>query len=120
MADTVIPTIMDIAGDHGWPGGEMPDTVIEALGILAGYISAGADPEVIADAVAEWLEAHPEATTTVQDGTITLAKLSPDLVATDEEGILLIDELADVIAAAHDAGMITDAQGIRMIDDILL
>lgn len=120
MADTVIPTIMDIASDHGWPGGEMPETVIEALGILAGYISAGADPEVIADAVAEWLEAHPEATTTVQDGTITLAKLSPDLVATDEEGILLIDAIEDTIVDAYDAGAITDAQGVLMIDNILL
>ena len=83
MADTVIPTIMDIAGDHGWPGGEMPDTVIEALGILAGYIGGGGgvDPAVIEQAVADWLDAHPEATTTVADGSITAAKFASDVFA---------------------------------------
>ena len=33
----------------------------------------------VGDAVAAWLTAHPEATTTVQDGTITRAKLDADL-----------------------------------------
>ena len=28
--------------------------------------------------VADWLEAHPEATTTVEDGSITFAKLASD------------------------------------------
>lgn len=82
MAETVIPTIMEIAGDHGWPGGEMPDTVIEALGVLAGYIGGGGgdvDPEVIEQAVYDWLDAHPEATTTVADGSITAAKFASDV-----------------------------------------
>ena len=116
MADTVIETIMDMVGDAT----EYPETVIEALLLLKGAIDAATDAEAITKAVSEWLEAHPEATTTVEDGSITLAKLSTDLVATDEDGIRLIDELADVIADAHDAGVITDAQGVRMIDDILL
>lgn len=80
MADTVIPTIMDIAGDHGWPGGEMPKTVIEALGVLAGYIGGGdVDPAVIEAAVRDWLDDHPEATTTVADGSITTAKFASDV-----------------------------------------
>lgn len=33
----------------------------------------------VADAVNDWLEAHPEATTTVQDGAVTEAKLATDL-----------------------------------------
>lgn len=90
MADTVVPTIMGIAADHGWPGGEMPDTVIEALGILAGYIGS-MDPEDIARAVDEWLDDHPEAVTTVEDGSITAAKFADGvfLKLTDSD----IDEL---------------------------
>ena len=38
------------------------------------------DPAVIAQAVDEWLDEHPEATTTIEDGSITEAKLSDDLV----------------------------------------
>lgn len=37
------------------------------------------DPEEIASAVTDWLEAHPEATTTVQDSSISRAKLDSDL-----------------------------------------
>lgn len=95
MADTVIPTIMDIAGDHGWPGGEMPKTVIEALGVLARYIGGGGDvdPAIIEAAVADWHDAHPEATTTVADGSITAAKFAPDVfVVLDNDDI---DELFD-------------------------
>ena len=35
--------------------------------------------EQVADAVTDWLEDHPEATTTVQDGSITIDKLSNDV-----------------------------------------
>lgn len=37
--------------------------------------------EQTAEAVTEWLNAHPEATTTVQDGSITEAKLNSSLIA---------------------------------------
>ena len=37
------------------------------------------DPNIIYTAVNQWLEDHPEATTTVQDGSITPAKLDPEL-----------------------------------------
>jgi len=40
------------------------------------YGAGGADPEVIEQAVTDWLDDHPEATTTVADGSITLAKLN--------------------------------------------
>lgn len=35
--------------------------------------------EQIGDAVSDWLEDHPEATTTVEDGSVTMAKLSPEV-----------------------------------------
>ena len=39
------------------------------------------DPEDVADAVDDWLDEHPEATTTVQDGSITKAKLADSLAS---------------------------------------
>ena len=39
-------------------------------------MGGGADPAVIEAKVEEWLDAHPEATTTVQDGAITNAKIA--------------------------------------------
>ena len=37
------------------------------------------DPEVVEQAVSDWLDDHPEATTTVEDGSITKAKLASAL-----------------------------------------
>lgn len=44
-----------------------------------------ADPAKIATAVENWLDDHPEATTTVQDGSITKAKLDSNLSQTMDE-----------------------------------
>lgn len=46
---------------------------------------ATVDPEAIEESVDNWLDDHPEATTTVEDGSITSAKLNDDLVATVAE-----------------------------------
>lgn len=46
---------------------------------------ATVDPVAIEDSVFDWLDDHPEATTTVQDGSITAAKLNAELVATVAE-----------------------------------
>lgn len=43
--------------------------------------AGGADPEVIEQAVTDWLDDHPEATTTVQDGSLTEAKFEADTLA---------------------------------------
>ena len=66
------------------------------MGIVAGLIKAlapGVDPEVIEQAVTDWLDEHPEATTTVQDGSITEAKLAQDVLAELGE----IEELKEAI-----------------------
>lgn len=52
------------------------------IGTTVGLIKALApkpDAESIAEAVGDWLDDHPEATTTVEDGTITRAKLASGL-----------------------------------------
>lgn len=66
------------------------------IGIVIGLIKAlapGVDPEVIEQAVQDWLDEHPEATTTVQDGSITEAKLAQDVLADLAE----IEELKEAI-----------------------
>ena len=50
------------------------------------------NPEDIAEAVDDWLDEHPEATTTVEDGSITRAKLADTLKAdTDAVGADFVD-----------------------------
>ena len=51
------------------------------LKVLEGLQAISSDPEAIKEAVEAWLDAHPEATTTVADGSITKAKLFADLIA---------------------------------------
>lgn len=65
------------------------------LGTVVALIKSmsGADPAVIEEAVQDWLDDHPEATTTVQDGSITEAKLAQDVLAELGE----IDELKEAI-----------------------
>lgn len=46
---------------------------------------ATVDPVAIKTSVEGWLAVHPEATTTVQDGAITTAKLNSSAVATVAE-----------------------------------
>lgn len=61
-------------------------------GMTVGLINAlmdPADPAVITEAVEGWLDDHPEATTTVEDGSITKAKLDSNLAgAIDDVGDL--------------------------------
>lgn len=86
MADqTAIGVLNDmidtLAGEHV----EIPETIVPALLVLSGYISnLGGDIE---EAVANYLDAHPEATTTVQDGSITARKFADGVFTalTDEQ-----------------------------------
>lgn len=58
------------------------------LGTIIGLIKTfapKADPEEIEQAVSDWLDDHPEATTTVEDGSITKAKLDSDLQDTVDD-----------------------------------
>ena len=57
-------------------------------------LAAGGNPtdEQVAAAVETWLEAHPEATTTVQDGSITEEKLSESLAGKIEDAGYVYDE----------------------------
>ena len=80
MADTAVPTIGEIVRNLG--GTPTATTVVPALEELKTLLGEGG----IAEAVDAWLDAHPEATTTVQDNSVTLAKLASDAhyMTTDE------------------------------------
>lgn len=56
---------------------------------------ASVDPEAIKSSVDDWLDDHPEATTTVEDGAITKAKLDSSLQQT-------VDEVGDLKSAVGD------------------
>lgn len=69
------------------------DTVVPALEELKEAIGSGmVDPEAIAAAVNGWLDAHPEATTTVTPGSITLDKLASDAHCTTTADVLALYE----------------------------
>ena len=81
MADTtteleVLDEIVDVLGGQS---GQY-ETVVPVLRQIKELLASGiTDPESIAEAVTAWLDEHPEATTTVQDGSITEAKLAQAL-----------------------------------------
>ena len=50
------------------------------------WFDGGEGYEYISEVVADWIEAHPEVVTTVQDGSITLPKFSEELLNTVEFG----------------------------------
>ena len=54
------------------------DDLIRSVGLLKA-LAKKPDPEKVTEAVEGWLDDHPEATTTVEDGVITRAKLSSSL-----------------------------------------
>lgn len=63
--------------------------LIQAMG-------GGADPAVIESAVQDWLDDHPEATTTVADGSITEQKLAAAVAAKINQVSQLSDEIDDI------------------------
>ena len=68
------------------------------IGMTVGLIKALApkpDPADIKQSVEDWLDDHPEATTTVQDGAITKAKLNASLQETVDD----VDELKSALEA---------------------
>lgn len=73
----------------------MPDT-----GMTLAVISAlGADPAAIKSSVDAWLEDHPEATTTVQDGAVSYAKLDDNLQDTVDD----VPELKSAVTSIEGA-----------------
>lgn len=58
-------------------------------------VAGGIDPSAIEQSVSDWLDDHPEATTTVEDGSITKAKLDNNLQETVDDVSDLKNEVSD-------------------------
>lgn len=74
----------------------------EAAKLIDDLLDKSVDPDLIQSAVNDWLEDHPEATTTVQDGTITKAKLNTAL-QNSIDSIPAVDDTLATTGAAADA-----------------
>ena len=68
----------------------------------------GVSPAVIEQAVTDWLDEHPEATTTVEDGSITEEKLAQDVAG-------ILEGLQDDVSGALNA--IEEIDGIFVIEE---
>ena len=92
----------------------MLDTEIVAL---IKTLAPKADPAVIEAKVEEWLDAHPEATTTVQDGSITEQKLATSIA--QKLGLIssLSDEIDAVITSEEVWGDPVSSDSITRIPD---
>ena len=86
------------------------------VGMVCGLIKAmapGIDPADVEQAVSDWLDDHPEATTTVQDGSITEEKLASDVLAELAE----IDTLSSAIMTKQDAPSAAGSSGQALMLD---
>lgn len=79
MAETAVPVIHEITRNLG--GTPASETVVPALEELRDQIGEGG----IGQAVSDWLDEHPEATTTVEDDSITPAKLNESVALTSAD-----------------------------------
>ena len=73
MAETALDILGEIIANLG--GTMTATTVVPALKELEGILGEGG----ITEAVDAWLTEHPEATTTVEDGSITAVKFAADV-----------------------------------------
>jgi len=69
-----------LAGTAVFPHTQGSSTMKVSLTNIAAFILTQLDQSMIDSAVADWLDQHPEATTTVEDGAITTAKLADGAV----------------------------------------
>lgn len=74
MADKIIFKTLMLKGDAGEPTDQQTQTAVNEY--MQEHPEAAIDETIINSAVANWLAAHPEATTTVQDGSITESKFT--------------------------------------------
>jgi len=109
MADntTELEVLDEIVDTLGGQSGQY-ETVVPVLQQIKELLAAGiTDPEAIAEAVAAWLDEHPEATTTVQDGSITGVKIAddtiPDAKLAQTGGMLSrVDDVESRVATLYD------------------
>lgn len=73
MADKIIFKTLMLKGDAGEPTDQQTQAAVDQY--MQDHPEAAIDETIINSAVADWLGNHPEATTTVQDSSLTYKKL---------------------------------------------
>lgn len=76
-----------------------------------------ADPATIEQAVQDWLDDHPEATTTVEDGSITEAKLASDVIGMFSD---IDDDIAEMLLSKPLANIYTPQDIADIMDGYIL
>lgn len=102
MADVLGKRISDLANNSSLAGAAVfphtqgSATMKVALSDIADFILAMVDQSKVDAAVSSWLDQHPEATTTVEDGAVTTPKLADGAVTSDKiaVGTILPDDIS--------------------------
>ena len=102
MADVLGKRISDLANNSSlagvavFPHTQGSATMKVALSDIADFILALVDQSKVDAAVSSWLDQHPEATTTVEDGAVTTPKLADGAVTSDKiaVGTILPDDIS--------------------------
>ena len=94
---------------------DIEEALVRAAGEVIAAIEQAARPtdEQVAQAVSEWLEDHPEATTTVEDGSITLTKLNQSII--DDEPV---EDSGNLITSGAVYDALEDIQDKLVFDDV--
>lgn len=77
-----------------------------SVGLAMGLIEGAVSPSAIEGAVSDWLDDHPEATTTVADGAVSYAKLDSTLKGKADAVATLSDEIAAIKTAFAAMGLV--------------
>lgn len=88
----VLCKVVDYLNKYGEDLGVLADEYKALVDYVNNYFDEGM-PDVIQEYVNEWLDEHPEATTTVQDGAITYAKLDSNLKHIADRVVDTFDDL---------------------------
>ena len=94
---------------------DIEEALVRAAGEVIAAIEQAVKPtdEQVAQAVSEWLEDHPEATTTVEDGSITLAKLNQSIIDDEPE-----EDSGNLITSGAVYDALEDIQDKLVFDDV--
>ena len=107
-------TIVESGGDSYISKQSVPIGTAISNTTYWGLLCNGFSEAEITTAVNAWLVAHPEATTTVQDGAITLAKLNSDI----HDDVASIPYVKGLAEGTYDAVLLGTGRGEIVIDHV--
>lgn len=113
-SDDVTVTITDINGEHSYTIEKTDDAIAAAESAASAANSAADEAEAFLEGfTVEYANLSDECKETIAQAAGTGAS-----VISDAQGIAIIDDMAEVIALGREAGTLTDEQGISIIEGI--